>query len=266
MPAPEPGGALAGIGVLVTRPSHQAARLARRIEAEGGKAVCFPALEIADPADPAAVAAIIARLDFFDFAIFISPNAVLRALPWIRARGPRPPRLRLVAVGEGTAQALADAGESNVLAPTARFDSESLLALPALQAVAGKQIVIFRGAGGRELLGETLRARGAGVEYAECYRRVRPAADAQALLHRWRAGDIHIVTATSVETLRNLEAMLGDAGRELLHDTPILVAGPRQAQACRELGFRHAPLVAASARDDAILDALTAWRARQNSL
>jgi uroporphyrinogen-III synthase len=266
MAGPDSGGALAGLGVLVTRPAHQAARLAQRIEAAGGRAILFPALEIAPPEDPVAVARVIARLDEFDFAIFISPNAVQRALPLIRARGALPPGLRLVAVGEGTARALAAAGEGTVLAPAGRFDSEALLALPELQAVAGRRILIFRGAGGRELLGDTLRARGAHLEYAECYRRVRPQADPGGLIARWRRGEVQVVTATSVETLRNLHDMLGEAGRALLLDTPIVVAGERQAAACRELGFRHAPLLAASARDDALLAALSAWRARQNSL
>ncbi len=267
MPGVEARGRLAGAGVLVTRPMHQGERLARRIEAEGGRAIVFPALEIADPEDPAAVARIVTRLDAFDLAIFISPNAVRRALPAIHARGPLPGRLRLVAVGEGTAQALAEAGHPGALAPIGRFDSEALLALPELQAVAGRRIVIFRGAGGRELLGDTLRARGAEVTYAECYRRVAPsAADPAPLIARWRAGEVQIVTVTSVETLHNLRDLLGAPGRALLLATPVLVAGERQAAACRELGFRHAPVVAASARDDAILDALLAWRARQNSL
>jgi uroporphyrinogen-III synthase len=58
----------------------------------------------------------------------------------------------------------------------AAFDSESVLALPAFQApaVAGRRVLILRGDGGRDLLGDTLRARGAEVEYLTCYHRNGP--------------------------------------------------------------------------------------------
>lgn len=261
-------GALAGRRVLVTRPREQAQALEHLVREAGGEPVCVPAIEILPLADPAPFHALAARLAEFDLAIFISRNAVRRALDLLGGR-PWPAGLKVATVGQGSRAELEKRGFTDVIAPAgaaARSDSEALLALPALAAVRGRRIVIFRGEGGRELLGDTLRARGASVEYAECYRRVRPAADPGPLLERWRRGEIQITTATSIETLRNLQAMLGEAGRALLLDTPVLVAGERQAEACRESGFRHTPVVAVSARDDAIVDALLAWRAGENSL
>ena len=95
----------------------------------------------------------------------------------IRARRKFPRRLQVATVGGASVRALERFGITGVVAPQGRYDSESLLDLPALAAVNGRRVVIFRGEGGRELLGETLRARGAVVEYAECYRRVRPELD-----------------------------------------------------------------------------------------
>ncbi len=255
---------LAGVRVLVTRPAHQAEPLAQLIEAAGGEAIRFPTLEIAAPRDTAALERRLAALDDFDLAIFISPNAVTQALAHLRGR--LPARLVVAAIGRGTAQALAQAGITAVIAPPDGSDSEALLALPPLQHVAGKHIVIFRGEGGRELLGNTLVARGAEVEFAECYRRVRPATDAAPLGARLLAGGIDIVTVTSVESLRNLHAMLDAAARERLRRTPIVVVGPRQAAAARALGILTEPQLAQAASDAAILDAIKTWRASQKPL
>lgn len=258
---------LTGMRVLVTRPRHQAEHLATLIEQLGGAAIRFPAVEIAGPRDPTVLFELIDRLDEFDVAIFVSPNAVTRALELIHARrGSLPARLAVAAVGQGSARELKRLGVESTIAPTERFDSESLLALPALNAVAGKRIVIFRGEGGRELLGATLAERGARVEYAECYRRARPEADTAALVRQWAQNGVDIVTITSVAGLKNLHAMLGESGRRLLLTTPVVVVGRRVAEACRELGFAQPALVASEASDAAIVATIEAWRAAQNSL
>jgi uroporphyrinogen-III synthase len=56
-------GRLTGIGVLVTRPEHQAHHLCQLIEAEGGAAVRYPALVIKARPDRAAVRAAIGPAD-----------------------------------------------------------------------------------------------------------------------------------------------------------------------------------------------------------
>jgi len=257
---------LSRVRVLVTRPAAQARRLAEMIEQAGGEAVRFPALEIAPLSDTIALEQALTDITRFNLAIFISPNAVTHGLAYLKSRDGLPPHLTIAAIGRGTAKALADMGVNNVVSPMAGSDSETLLALPALNRVAGKRIVIFRGEGGRELLGDTLRARGAEVTYAECYRRVRPATDAAPLVARLAAGGLDIVTVTSVETLHNLHDMLDAPARERLRRLPIVVVGRRQAEACRALGWSHEPVIARDASDEAILATLKAWRASQNSL
>ncbi|HXF67149.1 MAG TPA: uroporphyrinogen-III synthase, partial [Burkholderiales bacterium] len=217
---------LAGKGVVVTRPAHQAQRLARLIEAAGGRALLFPAIEIRDVEDPGALHAVIDRLEAFDIVIFVSPNAAHKAMELIAARRALPPGILVAAIGGGSRRALARYAVTDVIVPEGGFDSEALLAHPALQEVAGRRVLIFRGVGGRELLGETLAARGAHVEYAECYRRVRPQLDAAPLLAAWRRGELHAVTASSSEGLRNFHEMIGEAGRERLRATPLFVTHP----------------------------------------
>lgn len=257
---------LAGVRVLVTRPRDQAENLARLIEVCGGEAIRFPVIEIVEPQNTQAIQAVIDRLKEFSLAIFISPNAVSRAMKRIQAHGGLPPGLRIACVGQGSARELKNFEVENLIVPRDRFDSEALLALPELQAVKGKRIVIFRGEGGRELLGDTLKSRGAEIEYAECYRRARPDIDVTPLLRRGERGEIDIISVTSVDGLHNLFNMVGEAGQRWLIRTPIVVVSERMAKVCREWGFNTEPRLASPASDEAILSTIQAWRDGQNTL
>lgn len=252
-------GLLAGRGVVVTRPAGEARRLCALIREAGGEPLLCPALEIRDAPDSAALDAVIARLQDFDLAIFISPSAVDKALTRIAARRTLPPALRCAAIGPGGVRALARFGVTEVIAPaadSARFDSETLLATDFLQDMQGKRVVIFRGDGGRELLGETLAARGARVQTVACYRRGKPTFDAAPLLDAWARGAVAAVIITSSEGLANFSDHVGAAGVAYLRDTPVIVPHPRIAAAARARGLRH--IVASAAGDEAMAAALSA--------
>ena len=148
----------AGRGVVVTRPRELARPLAELIEGRGGRAFLFPAVEIQPLAPPAALR----RIAEFDLIVFVSPSAARTAL---RAMPPWPENVMAAAVGAGTRRELERAGISRVVGPASGADSEALLAAGPMHAVAHKRVLIVRGEGGRALLGETLSARGAIVEY-----------------------------------------------------------------------------------------------------
>jgi uroporphyrinogen-III synthase len=209
--------ALAGRTILVTRPREQAPGLARAIEAAGGRAEMFPAIEIQDVPPPA----VLSRLQDFDLAIFVSPTAVAKAM----AHAGATPAL-VAAIGAGTRRELERYGVRQVIAPSAGADSEALLAQ--LGDVADKRIVIIRGQGGRAFLGEALRSRGATVAYAECYRRVRPNA-------RWQ-GRADAITVSSAEGLANLFEMADPA---LLRAVPVFTPHERVADAARQRAVRE---------------------------
>jgi uroporphyrinogen-III synthase len=249
---------LAGRGVLVTRPREQAAGLAALIEAAGGRALVFPTIGIEALPDPGPALSLVERLEEFELAIFVSPNAVRMGLALARRGGrPWPGRLRVAAPGRGTREELERHGFSTVIAPSGRADSEALLALPELADVRGKRVVIFRGEGGRELLAAALAARGARVEHAVCYRRVRPDAPRQALFAAWERGELHAVTVSSGEGLANLDQLLGERGRRALRDTPLFAPHPRVAEAALRLGVREVTL--AGPGDAEMVAALVAY-------
>jgi len=251
---------LAGRRVVVTRPAGQTAHLAALIRAAGGEPVLFPALEILDAEDLQPVRALIERLDAFDLAIFVSANAVDKALALVRARRAWPAGLRIAVVGRGSERALQRHGFAAVIAPRAQFDSEALLELPELKDVAGKRVVVFRGDGGRELLGDTLAARGAAVEYAECYRRGRPQADIAPLLALWARRQLDAFTVSSSEGLANLHDMLGEAGKRCLRQTPLFAPHERIAAAARALGVQTAVLTGPG--DEGLVAGLAAFFAK----
>lgn len=254
------GGPLAGKRIVVTRPRAQAAGFAALIRESGGQPLVFPAIEIGDLADLMPFFALADRLEEFELAIFISPTAVHKAMNLLRVRRqgrPWPARLRVAALGRGSRRELEQEGFADVLAPQAHADSETLLALPELADVSGKRVVVFRGEGGRELLGDSLAARGARVEYAECYRRARPDADSGALLAAWARGAVDAVTVSSGEGLANLYEMLGKLGQQWLKKTPLFVPHARVADEAARLGVRE--VVVAGPGDAETLAGLVAY-------
>ena len=154
---------LAGRSLVVMRPREQAESLCARIEAAGGHALRFPVIAVGPALDPAPLQAIVGRLDEFDLAFFVSPNAVDHAMRAILPQRAWPARLRVATVGKGSQRVMHGWGFAEVIAPQDGFDSEAVIALPefAAEAVRGRKVLIFRGDGGRELLADTLRERGA---------------------------------------------------------------------------------------------------------
>jgi uroporphyrinogen-III synthase len=248
---------LAGRSIVVTRPAHQAQELTRLISGAGGKPLPFPVIEIRDIENSAPLAALIDRLDEFHVAIFVSPNAAEKGMALVKARRAWPAKLKAAAVGSGGMRTLQRHGVTDVIAPEGRFDSEALLELPVFALVYGKRFVVFRGVGGREVLSETLTERGAVVEYAECYRRVRPDNDATLLLQAWERNELDAIAVTSSEGLRNLLEMLGERGRDYALRTPLFVPHPRIAETANELGVRK--VVVTGPGDEGLLTGLSAY-------
>lgn len=248
-------GTLSGVKVLVTRPAAQAEHLCSLITAAGGEAVRFPVMAI----EP--VAAELPELARYDWLIFISANAVRHFCAQLHA--PLSADLRVAVIGGKTAAALAEQGVTATLVPASPYTSEALLQQPPLQTMHEQRVLIVRGVGGREQLRDTLRQRGAQVDYCEVYRRVLPQTDTEGLLARWRQDGVDLVTLSSNEGLINLLQLLGDKGLELLKQTPLIAIGGRMAATARERGLLLAPVRADNASDEAVLAAVTRWATEQ---
>ena len=244
-------GPLRGAGIVITRPARQAAQLAQQISAVGGTPLIFPTIAILPPDDRRALDDVHRRLAQFDYAIFVSANAaefgVGDPAAW-------PAAVPAFAPGPGTAAALAAAGIGDVRQPRTTMDSEGLLALTEFTAPAGKRVVIFRGGAGRDLLADTLSARGAHVTRVDCYRRARPQSGAEGLVAAWRERRIDAITLTSSEGLNNLWEMLDSYGRSELAATPAFVSHSRIAE--RAHALKLARVIVAEPTDAGLIASL----------
>lgn len=248
---------LAGRHVVVTRPAGQAAHFATALTGAGAIPVLYPVLEIRDIEDVSPLLDAAIRLDSYDLAVFVSPNAIERALAVILPRRAWPAALRVAALGKSSERELARHGMHDVISPPLRFDSEALLELPELIDVGDKRVIIFRGDGGREVLGDTLKARGASIDYVTCYRRARPQLDPAPLLKLWEEGQLDAVTLTSSEGLRNFFDMVGRLGQAWLKKTPAFVPHVRIAEQAQALGL--AKVIPTGPGDDGLMAGLVQY-------
>ncbi|MFM2407482.1 MAG: hypothetical protein RL358_224 [Pseudomonadota bacterium] len=255
-PSPATAQPLRGLSVLVTRPKAQAQSLVEQINQLGGRAILLPLLDIRAVENPALLHQQLAHLSDFDLAIFISPNAVQYGMEAIAAAHAALPK-KIATIGASSAQRLREFGVQNVLVPLLQSDSEALLALPELRDMQGQRVMILRGDGGRELLGDTLKARGASV-YASCYQRSAAAVTLADVLR----DPPDVITVTSSEALIYLRALL-DSHLALLA-TPLLVPHARIANLATQQGWQNVTLTGAG--DAGLLATLIAQRDLKGTL
>lgn len=244
---------LQGVGVLVTRPRAQATDLIAVIKNKGGEAICFPVIEI-KPHDEVDIRSAAASLPQADIVIFVSSNAVLHGLAFAEGA-------LKAAIGPATAAALQAAGQHTDISPADGFDSESLLKEPALHDVGGKHVRIIRGREGRELLAETLRERGAIVDYLSVYERVLPRISAGQLLEvetAWLAGRINAIIIMSVETLNNLLSVLPKTLVDDLVNVPLVTPAARVIKEALDRFPACRPVLAPGTQATELVDAIIA--------
>ena len=246
---------LAGIGIAITRPSDQAKKLKLLIEEAGGTPILFPLIQITQLADYSQFENVISHIADYDWAIFISSNAVQNGMPRLIKRY-IPLTLKFAAIGPVTASELQSFGVKEVLIPLGLFDSESLLALPEMQEINGEKVMIVRGVGGRDVLAETLKSRGAQVTFAECYQRENPQTDCDLLAQLYGENKLHGIVVTSSEAMRHLLDLAGDAN--WLKNITLFVNHARIAELPLQMGLKVK--VADAPGDESMLRTITSCR------
>jgi uroporphyrinogen III methyltransferase/synthase len=235
---------LAGRTVVVTRPREQAAFLVGALEALGAEVLLVPTIRIEPRPLDDEVAAALRELATYRLVVFTSANAV-RVFAGYLARGTdgggMPAGPVVAAVGPATAAALDQHGLACHLVPD-EYVAEGLLDSleAAVTSVAGARVLIPCARDARDVLPETLRARGAVVDVLHIYDTVA-ARELAAPSARIEAADY--VTFTSGSTARQLAALLEAAGAqgrplaERLGGVRLCSIGPVTSATLRELGL-----------------------------
>ena len=196
-----------------------------------------------------------------DAIIFVSSHAAEFGVPALsvqRLIANRGAGQHVYAVGRATAARLAVLGLGNANVPASGEDSEALLAEAFFLEPAGKTVLIVKGeseGGGRQLLAETLSARGATVVQLLCYRRqacLLDAADGAKLGQAVRTGAAVLVG--SVETLTSLSTNLIDQTLSVADVAHLLVPHARVAAAASAAGARRVTVV--SLEDNKLIETL----------
>lgn len=237
--------------IWVTRPDNQSARLLQLLAEAGAHPVALPLLEIAPPLDPAPMANALGHLHEYDLAIFVSPTALQMCVATLSDAWPD--QLPVAVIGPGSRRLAHELGFKSVISPATRFDSEGLLAEPALQRLTGQKIVIFRGDGGRDTLPVELQARGATVELLSAYRRLPPAFDQARLASELEQGCEAIIISSS-EAAQHLFRLAGADLSVQLQSRLFFAPHPRIRQTLVELGAEC--VIETATGDEGILAAI----------
>lgn len=246
----KPSNPLSNKTVLITRPDGREKRLRQLIEQAGGNVIHYPVINIQPPQelDIQQLCHLREQLHSFTMAIFISPTAVEQSQIYFPAL---PEHFTIVSIGNKTTQALQQQN-IHVDVEASENNSASLLKNPLFQIpkIEGHRILIFRGIGGRALLGDSLTNRGAKIRYVETYQRKLPP---HLPLTSQQVNALDAITISSNEGLDNLITLMEDPS--LLIDIPLIVPSPEAQILARQHGFKTI-ILAQDATDESMIKAL----------
>lgn len=235
---------------LVVRPAAQANQLVQMLRQLGHAPLCCPLLETRPGCDLPHLGDMLREADL---VIAVSMHAVHFAHYFLLQTGQTWPHIDYFAVGQASADAFAEAGIQALCPADPR--SEGLLALPALQGVSGRRVLILRSNDGRDLIARTLASRGALVHYCATYERHYPDLDGDALTRHWQAAGLDSLLITSGELLQRLLALVPGPQHPWLYDRLLVVPSPRVAEMAEGAGFTRI-VIAQGASNQALVAAL----------
>jgi len=219
--------------VLLTRPLGRNQAMEEQLSLRDVAYCVTPLLAVIET-DESVADAVLAQTDNL---LFISTNAVEFAAKKLCNNFPS--HCRYFAVGQATADSLAQYNIHTISAPEDSQDSEGLLSRPPLQHVDKQSFIIVRGIGGREALAEQLLLRGAKVNYWQVYQRVIPRLNGKEITQQWKSFEIDTIVVTSGEILSNLVSLVPKESFAWLRSCHIIVPSNRVELQAKAMGLGH---------------------------
>jgi uroporphyrinogen III methyltransferase/synthase len=244
MSSPKPS--LTGRTILLTRQRDDRDELAAALESEGARLISCPTIAITDPESYDRLDAAIVDLFGYDWVIFTSVNGVeyfLRRMEVLGQSLEQLDELRVCAIGEATAERLANSAVHVDLVPT---DSNAEGVYRALcdylggaEGLRTLNMLLPRAAVARDVLPKALLAAGARVDDVPAYRTIAATgADLGRLKALLDGGGVDCVTFTSSSTVRNFAGLFEvDELGTLLAGVDVACIGAVTAATAREFGL-----------------------------
>ncbi|MEN9226654.1 MAG: uroporphyrinogen-III C-methyltransferase [Thermostichus sp. HHBFW_bins_43] len=239
LPEPAP---LGGKTILVTRSEGQSEAFRELLQAQGARVLEMPTLVIQPPESWDPLDQALQQLAQFDWLLLTSANAVTYFFERLRHQGQDSRalhRLKVAVVGSKTAAVLAQYGIDPDLVPQ-EFVADALLEVWP-EPVAGQRVLFPRvESGGREVLVQGLRQRGAQVLEVAAYQSACPKQPDPQVIAALEAGQVDILSFASSKTVHHFAQLIRQAGLDAkVWEPPVQIAaiGPKTAETCRaELG------------------------------
>lgn len=239
---------------LITRPAGKADYLLAALDSQGIEYQYQPLITTQTTTLKPKDLQILQQADLLIFVSLSAVNAAAQQQPDMRLPA------TLCAVGQTTGRALQSWQGREVFIPQDQR-SEGLLQLSPLQHVTGKQVVIVRGNGGRELIKQTLQQRGATVRYVQSYNRVPLSLDGIQLCKHWQNTAVRCIVVTSNEILHHIFSLVPTAEHHWLRQLYWILVSPRARESALALGVSPQNIALASnANDEALLEAVKQFK------
>jgi uroporphyrinogen-III synthase len=215
-------------------------------------------VRFAPPPDPARLERAMAGLNDYDWIVFSSPRAVAA----VTGGGVRPPEgVRVAAVGESTAQALASEGWPVHLVPREAGGEHLVAAFADAGLAPGARVLFPASAIARPIIPDGLRGLGARVDQVVAYETVHATLDAAECLADVSAGRADAVTFASPSAVEGLRKVLDQRFVGLFRRMPAIAIGATTSEALARAGVPPAAVADPSTLDglvDAVVTVLNA--------
>jgi uroporphyrinogen-III synthase len=237
---------LAGLRVLVTRPTEHSAGWIEAFRAAGATPISYPTIEVIPPPSWDVLDEAFAHLGDYDWLIFTSAAAARFSLSRLPVDPRTLTRPRVAAVGAETARVLEAHNLRVAIVPEDQRQEGLTAALEDLHP--GTRVLFPQALGGREGLRDALLARGCIVD-------VVPASQTVPRRDLPPPPPFDVATFASPSALR---AFVAAQGLDRLAHTTVGVIGLTTGAAASALGL--APIVAAAPSAEALIHALASAR------